>query len=95
MENQKNQYKPNSVSHPGLTLSEKLQEMNMGSKEFAVKINKSEKTISSILNGGSSITLDMAVSFESILKIPASFWLNRQKNYDEYMGSSKVKKFSL
>ena len=81
-----NQYKPNSVSHPGSTLAEKLQEMNMGSKEFAVKVNKPEKTISAILNGKGSITPEMAVNFESVLKIPASFWINRQKNYDDYTG---------
>ena len=95
MANQINQYKPNSVSHPGLTLAEKLQEMNMGSKEFAVKVNKSEKIISAILNGGSSITLDMAISFESVLKIPASFWINRQRNYDDFMRSFKTRNYSL
>ncbi len=80
-----NQYQPQSVSHPGLTLSEKLEEIAMGSKEFSVRVDKPEKTISAVLAGNSSITPEMAVKFEDVLKIPASFWLKRQRRYDEYL----------
>lgn len=80
-----NQYFPQSVSHPGTTLEEKLEEMGMGPKEFALRTGKPEKTITAILNGGSSITPDMAVQFENVTKIPANFWTNRQRGYDEYL----------
>jgi len=76
-------YEPDSVSHPGETLSEKLAELEIGPKEFALRSNKPEKTISEIINGRSSITPDMAVQFENVLNIPAKFWLNRQANFDE------------
>ncbi|MGB3342845.1 MAG: HigA family addiction module antitoxin [Aequorivita sp.] len=78
-----NQYKPKSVSHPGQTLLQKLEEMGMGAKEFAVRTDKPEKTISEVISGQSSITSEMAVKFEDVLKIPASFWLKRQQDYDE------------
>ena len=84
-----NQYFPQSVSHPGETLEEKLEEMNMGPKEFAVRAAKPEKTIIAIIKGDSSITADMAVQFESVTKIPARFWLNSQRGYDEYVARSK------
>ena len=45
-----NQYNPQSVLHPGITLAEKLEELNMGPKEFAVKSDKPEQTISAILS---------------------------------------------
>lgn len=80
----KNGYNPETVSHPGSTLHEKLKELGMGPKEFSVRVHKPEKTITAILNGNSSITPDMAVQFETVLKIPASFWMNRQRTYDEY-----------
>jgi HTH-type transcriptional regulator/antitoxin HigA len=80
----KNQYFPQSVPHPGIDLAEKLEELTMGPKEFAIRTDKPEKTIIAILNGNSSITPDMAVQFENVLKIPAHFWLNRQRNYDEF-----------
>lgn len=44
-----NQYIPQTVSHPGETLEEKLEEMNMGPKEFTVRTAKPEKTIIAIL----------------------------------------------
>lgn len=84
-----NQYFPQSVPHPGETLAEKLEEMGMGPKEFALRSGKPEKTISAILKGDSSITPDMAVQFESVTKIPAHFWMNYQRTYDEYIAREK------
>lgn len=73
------------VFHPGRTLSEKLSEMGMSIKEFAVRTSKPEKTIIAVIGGKSSITTEMAVSFENVTKIPASFWLRKQQSYDEYV----------
>ena len=87
-----NQYFPQSRPHPGETLTEKLEELGMGSKEFSVRTGKPEKTISAILNGKSSITPDMAVQFESVTLIPAHFWLNSQRNYDEFKAKESYKK---
>ena len=35
------------------------------------------------------MTSDMAVAFESVTKIPAHFWLNIQRGYDEYVARQK------
>lgn len=78
-----------AVAHPGLTLAEKLSEMEMSVKEFAVRVSKPEKTIYAVINGNSSVTTEMAVSFESVTKIPASFWLRKQQMYDEYIVRKK------
>lgn len=84
-----NEYFPQSRPHPGETLAEKLEEMGMGPKEFSLRTGKPEKTITAILNGDSSITSDMAVLFETVTKIPAHFWMNHQKGYDEYIARVK------
>lgn len=84
-----NQYFPSVVFHPGETLAEKLQEMEMGPKEFALRTGKPEKTIIAVLNGKSSITPDMAVQFENVTKIPANFWMNHQRGYDEFIAREK------
>jgi addiction module HigA family antidote len=84
-----NQYFPQSRPHPGETLSEKLEEMGMGPKEFALRTDKPEKTITAILKGESSITPDMAIQFENVLRIPAHFWINSQRSYDEYKAREK------
>lgn len=84
-----NQYEPESVTPPYKTLVEKLKELNMGNKEFAIRVGKPEKTISALTQGKSAITADMAVKFEDVLQIPASFWLTRQRRYDEYRARVK------
>ncbi|MBK6902799.1 MAG: HigA family addiction module antidote protein [Saprospirales bacterium] len=86
-----NQYFPQSRPHPGETLEEKLEEMEMGPKEFALRTGKPEKTIIAVLKGESSITPDMAVQFENVTKIPAHFWMNHQRGYDEYIAREKRK----
>ena len=63
--------------------------MGMSVKEFAVRTSKPEKTIFAVIGGKSSVTSDMAVAFESVTKIPAHFWLNIQRGYDEYVARQK------
>lgn len=77
------------VYHPGETLDEELQEMDMGIKEFATRVSKPEKTIIAVIQGKSSITPDMALAFEMVTRIPAHLWLRLQKNYDEYQARKK------
>jgi len=84
-----NQYFPQTRPHPGETLAEKLEELGMGPKEFAVRSGKPEKTIIAVLKGTSAITPDMAVQFENVLRIPAHFWLNSQRHYDEFKARDK------
>lgn len=80
----------NKVSfHPGRTLEDKLKEMSMSIKEFALRTSKPEKTIHAVIKGESSITSDMAVAFETVTKIPANFWMNKQRSYDEYQARLK------
>jgi len=79
----RNEYTHKTVYHPGKTLSEKLEELEMGPKEFAIRTGKPEKTITAILSGKSSITSEMSILFENVLRIPAKFWLQRQANFDE------------
>ncbi len=84
-----NKFTPSVAFHPGVTLSEKLKEMEMGIKEFAIRTSKPEKTIYAVINGESSLTPDMAVAFEIVTNIPAHFWLNKQRAYDEYKARIK------
>lgn len=85
----RNEYVPQTVTHPGVTLKERLDELGMSQKEFAVRTGKPEQTIVKVIDGQSALTPDMAVKFESVLAIPARFWLNRQLQYDEAVARLK------
>lgn len=84
-------YNPNYAIHPGETLREKLEELQMRPNEFAIRTGKPTKTISNILNAKSSITPEMAVQFEKVLSIPAIFWIKKQANYNEFIAKEKYK----
>lgn len=84
-----NQYIPTIVFHPAETLREKLEEMGMGIKEFALRTGKPEKTIIAVLNEESSLTPEMAVLFENVTKIPADFWINKQARYNEFIARKR------
>lgn len=84
-----NQFTPTVVFHPAETLREKLEEMRMSIKEFALRTGKPEKTIIAVLNEESSLTPEMAVLFENVTQIPASFWINKQARYNEYVARKK------
>lgn len=86
-----NQYFPQTIAHPGTSLEEKLNEMGMGVKEFALRTDKPEKTIIAVLKGTSSITQEMAIKFENVTQIPAGFWMRHQQRYDEFKTREKLK----
>lgn len=86
-----NEYYPQTVLHPCTTLNEKIEEIGMSRKEFALRTGKPEQTIIAVLKGESSITPEMAVLFENITKIPAHFWINKQARYNEFKAREKRK----
>lgn len=83
------QFIPSIVFHPAETLREKLVEMGMSIKEFALRTGKPEKTIIAVLNEESSLTPEMAVLFENVTKISAAFWINKQARFNEYLARRK------
>lgn len=87
--NSSNEFHTDIAYHPGETLAEKLEELNMGPKEFAIRTGKPEKTIIAVMKGESAITPEMAILFESVLKIPARFWIKRQYSFDEFKAREK------
>ncbi len=81
----KNTYEPSSVSPPGNTLAELLEEKGMSQKEFAERCGRPEKTISEIIKAKSAITPETALQFERVLGTPAEFWNKREYRYREFL----------
>jgi len=79
------QYHPDVVSPPGETLAEILEERGMSQAEFAERTGRPKKTINEIIKGKCGITPDTALQFEHVLGTPASFWLNRDRIYQEWL----------
>lgn len=78
-----NQYRPESVSHPGNTLNEKIKEMGMDIKSFSILSGISEASLEKVIEGDLGITIEIANKIENVTHIPARFWIMRQKIYDD------------
>ena len=78
-----NEYAPLSVTPPGTTLEEALEERGMSQAELAERTGRPKKTINEIVKAQAAITPETAIQLERVLGIPASFWIARQHQYDE------------
>ena len=68
---------------PGATIKEQLNDRKMSQKEFAARMDMSEKHISKLINGDVQLTPDVAVRLEVVLGVPAKFWNNLEAIYRE------------
>lgn len=74
---------------PGETIKEFLDELGMTQKEFAVRMDISEKHLTQIIKGTVELTRDTATKLEVILGVESSFWLNLENNYRNALAKSK------
>lgn len=68
---------------PGATIKEQLNDRGMSQKEFAARMDMSEKHISKLINGDVRLTPETAVRLEMVLGIPTKFWNNLEAIYRE------------
>ena len=68
---------------PGATIKEQLNDRGMSQKEFAARMDMSEKHISKLINGDVRLTPETAVRLEMVLGVPAKFWNNLEAIYRE------------
>lgn len=68
---------------PGATIKEQLVDRGMSQKEFAARMDMSEKHISRLINGDVVLTPDVAMRLEMVLGVPAHFWNNLESIYRE------------
>ncbi len=77
---------------PGATIKEQLKDRGMSQKEFAIRMDLSEKHISKLVNGDVQLTPEVAVRLEVVLGTPARFWNNLEAIYREKLIKVKAEK---
>ena len=68
---------------PGATIKEQLVDRGMSQKEFAARMDMTEKHISRLINGEVQLTPEVAIRLEVVLGVPARFWNNLEAIYRE------------
>ncbi|MBU2497865.1 MAG: HigA family addiction module antidote protein [Proteobacteria bacterium] len=80
---EKSVFKPNYAVPPGETLKETIEAIGMTQAELSQRTGRPKKTINEIIKGKAAITPDTAIQLEKVLGVPASFWNNLERNYQE------------
>ena len=87
-----NRYTPDYTIHPGEILEETLESRGIKKTIFADKCGISNKTVSQIIHGKSTITPEMAIKFERALGSSASLWINLSTDYELNLARENDKK---
>lgn len=83
MNTQERHYVPDLPTHPGVSLLETLENLQMSQAELADRMGRPRKTINEIIRGKTAITPETALQLEMVLGISASFWNKRESDYQE------------
>ena len=75
---------------PGYTIKEQLDDRRLTQKEFALRMEMSEKHISYLINGEVALTIDMAIRLEMVLGLSSQFWLNLENIYREKLAKIEL-----
>jgi addiction module HigA family antidote len=71
------------LSPPGDTLLETLAHKGISQAEFAESMGISLEAANELLTGKTSITPEIAMLLEKVVGVPAGFWMERERNYEE------------
>ena len=88
------EYKPDIAIHPGRTLAETIEGLNMSQVDFAKRTDLTPKTINEIIKGVNPITPESAVKFAAVVGTSPTFWNNLQRNYDETVVRLKAERLN-
>ncbi len=75
------QYTPRTISPPGDTLMDVLTEKMLSELWLSEATGISEHEIREIVSGRMEISERVAKMFEKALRIPAGFWMARERHY--------------
>jgi HTH-type transcriptional regulator/antitoxin HigA len=82
-------YQPHTVTAPGETLADLLEEHCMTQKELSARMGRPQKTINEIVKGKAAITPETALQLEKIFETPADYWLRHEAEYQTYLARQR------
>jgi len=85
-------YQPDDAIGPGATILETIEAINLSQKDLALRMGRDKAAINDLIKNKVSITEETAVRLENVLGIPASFWMNLDRNYRENLARIEEQK---
>ena len=74
-------FRPTYEVPPGETIADLLEEQGMTQTELAKRLGVTLKHVNQVVNGGASISAELALGLEKVFRASASFWLSRESLY--------------
>jgi addiction module HigA family antidote len=74
-------FRPDHAVPPGETIADLLEEREMTQADLAQRLGVSSKHINQVINGGASISAELALGLEKVFGAPADFWAARESIY--------------
>lgn len=68
--------------HPGYYIKEYIEEMGLTQEDFANSLGITPKSISYIIRGEQSISIDLATKLSHVIGTSVKYWINLQNEYD-------------
>lgn len=85
-------FEPDWAVPPGETLEETIGALGMSQVELAHRTGLTPKTINQIVKGKAPVTPATALALEKVTEIPARFWNNLERDYQEGKAKSAERK---
>lgn len=79
------------ATSPGETLHDSIQALGMSRHELAERTGLDKKSITQIIKGIEPISQHTASALETVLRVPAHFWLNTEAAYREHCARHDAK----
>lgn len=76
------EYNDTIAFHPGYYIKEIVDESGLTQKDFAKRLDTSQKNLSLLLRGEQSLSVYIAIKLSRMLGTSVSYWLNLQNTYD-------------
>lgn len=76
------EYHDTIAFHPGYYIKEIIDERAMTQEEFARRLGTTPKTLSLLIRGEQSLSVDIAIKLSRLLDTSIIYWLNLQNAYD-------------
>ncbi|MBR6592651.1 MAG: HigA family addiction module antidote protein [Prevotella sp.] len=73
---------PYISTHPGELIKDELKERGMTQKQLAMETGIKPSVLSETINGKRNLSLNVAITLEKALDIPADIWMNMQTQYE-------------
>ncbi|MEZ5001428.1 MAG: HigA family addiction module antitoxin [Chitinophagales bacterium] len=77
------QIKESLLSCPGDSIQEHIDHIGMSQAELAERLGRSIPKLNELIKGKAPITKETATKLEYVLGVPASFWLNLERTYQD------------